>query len=82
MTRLIRMAIRTGLLPMIRPLVMSPWGYRRQRYTPVGASGTCTPENADRSFFPLKLGEELPAVKDCNRKIYAVLIVFGYPVEE
>ena len=55
---------------------------RSARYTPVGASGTCTPENADRSVFPLELGEELPAVKDCNRKIYAVLIVFGFPVEE
>lgn len=55
---------------------------RSARYTPIGASGTCTPENADRSVFPLELGKELPAVKDCNRKIYAVLIVFGYPVEE
>jgi hypothetical protein len=54
---------------------------RSARYTPIGASGTCTPENADQSIFPLKLGETLPPVTDCNRKIYAVLIVFGYPVE-
>ena len=54
---------------------------RSARYTPIGASGTCTPENADQSAFPLKLGEQLPPVTDCNRKVYAVLIVFGYPVE-
>jgi hypothetical protein len=29
----------------------------------------------------LKLGEQLPPVTDCNRKVYAVLIVFGYPIE-
>ena len=55
---------------------------RSARYTPVGESGTCTPENADQSLFPLELGRQLPQVKDCNRKIYAVLIVFGFPVED
>jgi hypothetical protein len=29
----------------------------------------------------LKLGEELPPVNLCNRKIYSVLIVFGFPIE-
>lgn len=55
---------------------------RSARYTPEGASGTCTPENADLSLFPLKLGETLPPVADCNRKIYSVLIVFGFPIEK
>ncbi|XDZ65665.1 hypothetical protein AB8880_12195 [Alphaproteobacteria bacterium LSUCC0684] len=54
---------------------------RSARYTPIGESGTCTPENADLSAFPLKPGEQLPPVSLCNRKIYSVLIVFGFPVE-
>jgi len=54
---------------------------RSARYTPAGASGTCSPENADLSAFPLKPGEQLPPVSLCNRKIYSVLIVFGYPVD-
>ena len=41
---------------------------RSARYTPIGASGTCSPENADQSVFPLELGKQLPEVTDCNRK--------------
>ena len=54
---------------------------RSARYTPMGASGTCTPEKADLADFPLKPGEEVPPIEMCNRQIYAVLIVFGFPVE-
>ena len=54
---------------------------RSARYTPEGASGTCSPEEADRSRFPLKPGESPPPVHGCNKKEYAVLIVFGIPVE-
>jgi hypothetical protein len=54
---------------------------RSARYTPLGASGSCTPENADLALFPLKPGEEVPEIVHCNRKIYSVLIVFGFPVE-
>ena len=50
---------------------------RSARYTPEGESGTCSPEYADRSAFPLKPGESPPLVSGCNRKSYAVLIVFG-----
>ena len=54
---------------------------RSARYTPEGASGTCSPEEADRSRFPLKPGESPPPVHGCKKKEYAVLIVFGIPVE-
>jgi hypothetical protein len=54
---------------------------RSARYTPLGASGSCSPTDADRSVFPLKPGEAPPPVSGCSRKNYAVLIVFGVPVQ-
>ena len=54
---------------------------RSARYTPEGASGTCSPEDADRTAFPLKPGEAPPPVLGCSRKQYSVLIVFGLPLE-
>jgi len=54
---------------------------RSARYTPEGESGTCSPEYVDRSAFPLKPGESPPLVTGCNRKSYAVLIVFGVASE-
>lgn len=54
---------------------------RSARYRPKGAPGSCTPVNADRSVFPLKPGESPPLVEGCDRKEYAVLIVFGLPEE-
>jgi hypothetical protein len=54
---------------------------RSARYTPKGASGTCSPADADRGVFPLKIGQAPPAVDGCKRKQYAVLIVFGLPME-
>ena len=54
---------------------------RSARYTPEGSSGTCSPEDADRTVFPLKPGEAPPPVVGCNRKQYSVLIVFGLPLE-
>ena len=53
---------------------------RSARYTPEGESGSCSPKYANRSAFPLKPGEALPLVSGCNRKSYAVLIVFGLPL--
>ena len=53
---------------------------RSARYTPAGETGTCSPEYADRSAFPLKPGEAPPLVSGCVRKNYAVLIVFGVPL--
>ena len=52
---------------------------RSARYTPEGESGSCSPKYADRSAFPLKPGESPPLVSGCNRKNYAVLIVFAVP---
>lgn len=54
---------------------------RSARYTPEGASGTCSPADANIDAFPLKPGESPPPVRGCKRKNYAVLIVFGIPVE-
>ena len=53
---------------------------RSSRYTPKGASGTCSPKDADRSVFPLVPDAETPDVEGCDRQKYAVLIVFGLPV--
>ncbi len=52
---------------------------RSARYTPEETAAACTPENADRSVFPLKPGESPPDVTACHKKEYAVLIVFGVP---
>ena len=53
---------------------------RSARYTPEGASGTCSPEDADQSVFPLVPGAAPPAVEGCRKVDYAVLIVIGLPV--
>ena len=54
---------------------------RSARYTPKTGLGTCSPKDANRAAFPLKAGESPPLVRGCNRKQYAVLIVFGLPIE-
>ena len=54
---------------------------RSARYTPAGEAGNCSPQYADLSAFPLKPGESPPLVRGCNRKSYAVLIVFGVPIQ-
>ena len=54
---------------------------RSARYTPKKNSGTCSPKNANRMAFPLKPGEAPPYVQGCNRKNYAVLIVFALPIK-
>ncbi len=53
---------------------------RSARYTPMGASGTCSPADADISLFPLPLGDSPPLVEGCDRKEYAVFIVIGLPI--
>ena len=52
---------------------------RSARYTPIGETTTCSPEDADVEVFPLPLGDSPPMVEGCNRKEYAVFIVFGVP---
>ena len=54
---------------------------RSARYTPKTGLGTCSPKDANRAAFPLKAGESPPLVRGCNRKKYAVLIVFGLPIK-
>jgi hypothetical protein len=54
---------------------------RSARYTQKNGSKTCSPKNANLNVFPLKPGEEPPYVDGCNRKKYAVLIVFAVPNE-
>ncbi len=54
---------------------------RSARYTPEGDTGTCTPENANQSVFPLGPGDSPPPVSGCRKKEYAVLIVIGLPLE-
>ena len=61
----------------IRDVTHGPW--RFARYTPEAESGSCSPKYADRSAFPLKPGEAPLLVSGCNRKNYAVLIVFAVP---
>jgi hypothetical protein len=52
---------------------------RSTRYTPKGASGTCTPANVNKDPFPLKVGLKLPKVDGCEGKDYSVMIVVGLP---
>ena len=52
---------------------------RSARYTPVGETGTCLPLGADKSMFPIPVGQPLPEIEACQKKDYSVLIVIGLP---
>ena len=54
---------------------------RSARYTPRDAANQCSPENAPQSVFPLAPGERPPSVNHCDKKEYAVLIVFAVPAQ-
>lgn len=51
-------------------------------YTPLpgAAPGTCSPEAADRSTFPVKPGALMPSVAGCAKQDWAVLFVVGIEV--
>jgi len=53
---------------------------RAGRYRPVGDIATCTPNDVDRSVFPIKPGQQMPTVPGCTLKDYAVLFVIGIAV--
>ena len=54
-------------------------GCRSARYTPAAGDGSCTPENAPKSAFPVDPGGAMPPVKGCRKQDYSVLIVIGVP---
>jgi hypothetical protein len=55
---------------------------RSARYTPVDVGGSCSPENAQKTAFPVAPGGAMPPVKGCTKQDYAVLIVIGVGVED
>ncbi len=55
---------------------------RSARYTPAAIGGSCSPENAQKTAFPVAPGGEMPPVEGCTKQDYAVLIVTGVGVEE
>ncbi len=54
---------------------------RSARFTPKGASGSCSPVSSDPSGFPLAEGQKIPSVSGCLKQDYSVLIVVGLLVE-
>jgi hypothetical protein len=54
-------------------------GCRSARYTPETANGSCSPANVKATGFPVRPGAAMPAVKDCHKQDYTVLIVVGLP---
>lgn len=52
-------------------------GCRSARYRPAAGSGSCSPDRARQSAFPVAPGAEMPPVGGCAKQDYAVLIVIG-----
>jgi hypothetical protein len=53
---------------------------RSARYRPAAGTGSCSPDRARVSAFPVAAGAEMPQVEGCMKQDYAVLIVIGVPV--
>jgi hypothetical protein len=56
-------------------------GCRAAHYVPQ-AGASCSPEAANRTFFPVTPGAEMPRVKGCLQQDYQVLIVIGMATED
>jgi hypothetical protein len=54
-------------------------GCRSARYTPATANKPCSPANVRTTGFPVNPGAAMPAVNDCRKQDYTVLIVVGLP---
>ena len=54
-------------------------GCRSARYTPATANNSCSPANVRTTGFPVNPGAAMPAVNDCRKQDYTVLIVVGLP---
>ena len=54
---------------------------RSARYTPAAGVGSCSPDNAPTTAFPVTPGGPMPAVDGCNKQDYTVLIVIGVGIE-
>ncbi len=48
-------------------------------YTPAQAGGSCSPQAAREGDFPVSPGAAMPAVANCAKQDYQVLIVIGVP---
>ena len=54
---------------------------RSARYTPAAGEGSCSPYNAQSSWFPVTPGGPMPPVDGCNKQDYTVLFVIGVGVK-
>ena len=54
---------------------------RSARYTPATSNGSCSPDKANLTAFPVSPGVLMPSVEGCNKQDYAVLLVIGMVVE-
>ena len=50
---------------------------RSARYTPGVSGGSCSPEHAPGTAFPVAPGGAMPPVEGCTKQDYAVLLVIG-----
>jgi hypothetical protein len=51
------------------------------RYTPKKNDQSCSPDQVEKSVFPIAPGVPMPAVKGCHTKEYSVLFVIGVAVD-
>jgi hypothetical protein len=54
---------------------------RSARYTPDGSGNACSPAYAPVNAFPVSPGGPMPAVENCNKLDYTVLLVIGVAVD-
>lgn len=50
---------------------------RAARYAPEAGEHSCSPDQASQNAFPVTPGAAMPAVKNCKKQDYEVLIVIG-----
>ncbi len=56
-------------------------GCRSARYTPMSEGQTCSPETANKTDFPVEPGGIMPAVNNCAKQDYTVLLVIAIGIE-
>jgi hypothetical protein len=57
-------------------------GCRSGRYRPAAGAGSCSPERARQSAFPVAPGAAMPPIEGCVKQDYSVLIVIGIAVDD
>lgn len=57
------------------------FGCRAARYSKTSTGKACTPDHAPTTAFPMSPGTAMPAVQDCSKQDFQVLIVVGMMID-